>query len=134
MPLLRLAEAVEFFSDVASGLNFKRKGFRKLLEQCMSGDISEVCIAHKDRLCRFAFDLVQQVLRKHGTRIVIVEEHGDAANATAESELGDDIISIITVFGARLHGARGGRKRARRAEQEAENDGSVGGTGPVGGQ
>ena len=118
----------EVISDVASGLNFRRKGFRKLLERCMSGGVSEVCVAHKDRLCRFAFDLVQQVLRKHDTRIV-VEEQRDGA--TAESELGDDIISIVTVFGARLHGARGGRRKRVAKQQEAEDEGrdTVGGEG-----
>jgi predicted site-specific integrase-resolvase len=125
----------DVLSDVASGLNFKRKGFRKLLERCMSGGVSEVCVAHKDRLCRFAFDLVEQVLRKHGTGI-IVDEHRAEADTTAEAELGDDIISIITVFGARLHGARGGRRKHRAGgakQKETEDDrGSVsinGGTG-----
>jgi putative resolvase len=109
----------EVFSDIASGLNFKRKGLRKVLDRCIAGGVREVCVAHKDRLCRFAFDLIEHILRKHGTR-VIVDEHDPTTTPNAESELGEDIISIVTVFGAKLHGARGGRKRrVKQAEATA---------------
>lgn len=110
----------EVFSDVASGLNFKRKGFKKVLERCMQGGVSEVCVTHKDRLCRFAFDLVRHILKKHGTRIIVDES--DAA-PSPDTELSEDIISIVTVFGARLHGARGGRKKKRGSASETREDG-----------
>ena len=49
----------EVVTDIGSGINWKRKGFCSLLESAMQGDIEEIVVAHRDRLCRFAFDLVK---------------------------------------------------------------------------
>ena len=98
-------------TDVASGINFKRKGLLALLELCMQGKVREVCIAHKDRLCRFAYDLVEHLLARVGVQIV-VDKHND--DASPESELADDVVSIITVFGAKLHGARSDASRRKQ--------------------
>ena len=45
-------------TDVGSGINFKRKGLRTLLGEAQRGRVRQVVVAHRDRLCRFAFDLV----------------------------------------------------------------------------
>ena len=99
------------FSDCASGLNFKRKGLLSLLQLAFAGRLQLVRIAHRDRLCRFAYDLLEYVLRQHGAAI-----HVEASDlpATAERELAEDVLAVITVFGARLHGARSAGRRGRR--------------------
>ena len=110
------------FRDCASGLNFKRKGLKALLELVFAKRVRRVHVAHRDRLCRFAYDLLQFVLQKHGAEIVVDEHDGDAAEP--ERELAEDVLSVITVFGARLHGKRSGGKRGsrkrKRTEEEAE--------------
>ena len=40
-------------SDIASGINFKRKGLSTILDASLQGTIGEIIIAHRDRLCRF---------------------------------------------------------------------------------
>ena len=99
-------------TDIASGLNFNRKGLKALLQLCFEGRLQKVRVAHKDRLCRFAFDLLKHVLQEHGAEIT-VEEHDE--NASSERDLADDVLAVlavITVFGARLHGRRSkGKKR-----------------------
>lgn len=102
------------FSDVGSGLNFKRKGLQALLELAFEGRLRSVHVAHKDRLCRFAFDLLEFVLAKHGAQIV-VDAHADDAAASPELELAEDALAVVTVFGARLYGKRsaGNRRRNR---------------------
>jgi predicted site-specific integrase-resolvase len=45
--------------DVASGMNWKRKNFLKLMTQVSKGEIGEIVVGHKDRLCRFGFDFVE---------------------------------------------------------------------------
>jgi predicted site-specific integrase-resolvase len=114
---LRLAHPnATVFSDVASGLNFKRKGLRDLLKLVFQGRVRHVHVAHKDRLCRFAFDLIEYVFAQHGATITV-----DAESATSdEQELAQDVLSVITVFGARLHGKRSGQGRKRRREEEEE--------------
>ena len=113
------------FSDCASGLNFKRKGLLSLLQLAFEGRLRLVRIAHRDRLCRFAFDLLEYVFLKHGAKI-----HVEASDlpSSAESELAEDVLAIITVFGARLHGARSaGRRKKPAPTQEGEETGLGGG-------
>ena len=104
------------FRDCASGLNFKRKGLLSLLQLAFEGRLRLVRIAHRDHLCRFAFDLLEYVFLKHGTKI-----HVEASDlpSSAESELAEDVLAVITVFGARLHGARSsGRRRKPQGKEE----------------
>ena len=46
----------EIFEDIGSGLNYNRKKWNKLLEDCMLGSINTIIIAHKDRFIRFRYD------------------------------------------------------------------------------
>lgn len=114
------------YQDVGSGLNFKRARFCALLDAVHAGTVSEIVVTDKDRLCRFGADLVQWLLDKAGTRLVV---HSDAVERSAGAdadepdyghELSDDIISIITFFTARSNGQRAARNRKRRrADDEA---------------
>lgn len=93
----------EVVQDIGSGLNFKRKGLSWLLEQVMSGNVSKVVVAHRDRLCRFGYELIVQVLQHFNTTL---EVFGHDSVKEPITELGEDLLSIITVFSARYHGAR----------------------------
>lgn len=120
----------ELFSDVASGINFRRPGLQTLLVRVVGGGVSEVVAASRDRLCRFAFDLVESVLKLHGTRITILvladAELGSEAAAPGsqrsfEQELAEDLLAINTVFIARMQGRRAAafrRERSRRNQGE----------------
>jgi predicted site-specific integrase-resolvase len=44
--------------DYGSGLNFKRKGLKTILDHSFDGNLKEVVVTHKDRLCRFGYDLL----------------------------------------------------------------------------
>ena len=90
-------------SDNGSGINFKRKGFKTILESAIKGDIEEVVVTHKDRLCRFGFDLIEGIIKEHSNgKIVVLNQE----KTSPEKELIDDLISIITVFSSRLYGLR----------------------------
>ena len=54
----------ESITDVASGINFKRKGLSNILDACLQGTLGEVVVAHRDRLCRFGFDLLKLIIEK----------------------------------------------------------------------
>ena len=105
------------FSDIASGLNFKRKGLRELFRLAFEGKLRCVYVAHKDRLCRFAFELVEYVLSQHGATIVV---DSNSPQPSDEQELAEDVLSIVTVFGARLHGKRSGQGRKRERKEATE--------------
>jgi predicted site-specific integrase-resolvase len=102
------------FSDIASGINFKRRGLRVLLEHALAGRVSKVYLTHRDRLARIAYDLVEWLLKLHGTEIVLsVGTQSTETESHPEGEFVEDLISIVTVFGARLYGARSGSSRKR---------------------
>ena len=92
----------ELVQDIGSSLNFKRKGFVALLERILLGEVKEVVVAHKDRLCRFGFDLVKFIASKFKTDILVLDETRMSPN----EELVRDLVSIIHVFSSRIHGLR----------------------------
>ena len=92
----------EIIKDIGSGLNFKRKGFNSILDFAFKGDIGEVVVTHKDRLCRFGFELVLRIIESTNGKILVL----DKEETSPEKELVNDILSIITVFSSRLYGLR----------------------------
>ncbi|NCV80035.1 MAG: IS607 family transposase [Actinobacteria bacterium] len=89
--------------DIGSGLNFKRKGFQTILDTAIKGNLGEIVVTHKDRLCRFGFELLEAVISKcsNGTIVVL-----DQRETSPQEELINDLLSIITVFSSRLYGLR----------------------------
>jgi putative resolvase len=90
-------------TDIASGINFKRKGLATILDACLQRRIGDLVVAHRDRLCRFGFDLIQQLVSKAGGKIIVLE---DSTDKTSEQELAEDLLSIIHVFSCRQMGKR----------------------------
>lgn len=93
---------VVVISDLGSGLNFKKRGLAKLLSLIMSGQVAKLVVTHKDRLLRFGYELVEKMVKAHGGEIVVLEEQA----VSSEDELTQDVLSVITVFSAKLYGRR----------------------------
>jgi predicted site-specific integrase-resolvase len=91
------------YTDIGSGLNWKRKGLKTLLQRCMLGDVQKVAVAHKDRLARFGYELIEYIMAQCGVQLLCDHEND---HKSKESELVQDILSIVTVFSARIHGSR----------------------------
>jgi len=89
--------------DIASGLNYKRKGFNFILDEAIKGNIFEVVITHKDRLCRFGFECIERIISKSSDGIITII---NSKKTTQEQELVDDVLSIITVFSSKIYGRR----------------------------
>ena len=51
--------------DIGSALNFKRKGLKKIMDYAINGEIEEVIIAYKDRLCRFGYELIEYLITEY---------------------------------------------------------------------
>ncbi len=99
---------VEILTDIASGLNEKRRGLRKLFGYVVNGKIDVVVISYKDRLTRFGFKYLEEFFSSHGVRIEAVfgEEPKDL-----QQELIEDLIAIVTSFAGRLYGMRSHKKK-----------------------
>jgi len=90
-------------TDVGSGINFKRKGLKTILDSCLQGRINEVVIAHRDRLCRFGFELLQFIIERCNGKIIVID---NSTNQTTEQLLADDLLSIIHIYSCRKMGSR----------------------------
>jgi len=93
--------------DVGSGINFKRKGLQTILDACLQKTIGEVVVAHRDRLSRFGFDLIESLVTKAGGKITLLDV---PENKSSEQELADDLLSIIHIFSCRQMGKRSYKK------------------------
>jgi len=92
--------------DIGSGLNWKRKGMLKLLKEVMNGNVEEVVCLHKDRLCRFGFDLIEILFE---TKLIILNSSMKSQNF--QQELAEDLLSIVNVFVAKNNGKRSSENR-----------------------
>lgn len=95
------------FEYVGSGLNYNRKKWNKLLEDCMLGTIKTIIIAHKDRFIRFGYQWFEQFLKSNGVEIIVVNNE----TLSPEEEMIQDLISIIHVFSCRIYGLRKYKKQ-----------------------
>jgi putative resolvase len=103
--------------DIGSGLNYKRKNFILLMEMVERGEISEIVIAHKDRLVRFGFEWFEKFCQDHGTSILIL----NSESLSPQEEMTKVLLSIIHCFSSRLYGLRKYKKKILEMTKENEN-------------
>jgi len=106
----------ELIKDIGSGINFKRKGLRKILELGFQGNLSEIVVVHSDRLARFATDLLKWIIEQHGAKFTTMEDRMDVITHSPYEELAEDLLSIVTVFSSRYYGMRRYSKKRERDE------------------
>lgn len=92
----------DIISDIGSGLNYNKKGIKQLIELIESDSIDRLVISYKDRLLRFGSEILFQMCDYHNVEVVII----NSMDNTFENELVDDVLSIITVYSAKLYGKR----------------------------
>ena len=102
-------------TDVGSGINFKRKGLKTILDSCLQGIIGEVVVAHRDRLCRFGYELLQFLIERSGGYLTVID---DSIDKTSEQLLSEDLLSIIHIYSCRKMGSR--RYNDKRIETAIE--------------
>lgn len=95
--------------DYGSGLNYNRKQWNKLIDECMTNEIGTIIITHKDRFIRFGFDWFEKFLNKFGVKFIIVNNE----SLSPQEELVQDIISILDVFSCRIYGLRKYKKKIK---------------------
>jgi putative resolvase len=92
----------KIITEIASGLNYKRKGLQTILEQAMSGDSIKLVVTYKDRLARFGFELIQYIIERNGGSIVVLKNH----KLSPQQELTEDMLSVMHSFSSKLYGMR----------------------------
>jgi len=114
-----------WIEDYGSGLNFKRRGLRRLVTMILTGRVKQIIVAHKDRLARFGFELIEFIGQMNDCEIVVV----DGDDLSPKEEMVQDVLAMLHVFSARLDGLRSYKKKIREAlkhdqspQDQAESD------------
>ena len=103
--------------EIGSGVNDSRP---KLLKLLTDPAITIIVVEHKDRLTRFGFNYIDQLLAMQGRRVEVINQ---AENG--KEDLMQDFVRIVTSFCARLYGHRHSKRKTERiiAElRDEEND------------
>ncbi len=110
----------ELLTDLGSGMNYYKKGLKKLLNAILDGNVGRLVLTHKDRLLRFGAELIFALCEAREVEVVIINS---GTEIKFEEELAKDVLEIITVFSARLYGSRS-RKNQKLLEgmQQAVED------------
>ena len=101
----------EWISEIGGGLNFQRKQFLGLVDAIIAGEVAVLLIAHKDRLARFGFSLLEHLCETHDCRLLVMNTEA----LSPEQELVQDLMAITHCFSSRLSGLRTYRQALEKA-------------------
>ena len=78
----------EIVSDLGSGMNYYKKGLKRLLNHILANRISRLVITHKDRLLRFGAELIFAICEAKQVEVIILNQGEDT---TFEEDLAKDL-------------------------------------------
>jgi len=90
--------------DIGSGLNLNKRGINKIIHLGIKGKINELVVAYKDRLTRFGFELIEEIITKYSNGKIIILNKSE--EISQEEELVKDLMAIMNVYVAKMNGLR----------------------------
>ena len=99
-------------TDIASGLNARRKGITRLLAMIQNREVTTGVVSDRDRLAQFGWEFLETMFNGHGAQIVAL--HADE-ETTPQGELVEDMLAIVTFFAGHLYGLH-----SRKAKEVVE--------------
>lgn len=102
---------VEYVEEIGGGLNFKRKDFLEIVDRVLMGEVKTLIVAHRDRLARFGFELIEYLCKTHECELLVI----NSEKLSPEAEMVQDLMTIVHCFSSRLYGLRNYRKSIREA-------------------
>lgn len=105
------------FSDIKSGMSSDRKDFQELIRMIIQGKVELLVIENKDRLIRFGYEILEQIFKYFGCKILVLNDILE--NKTYQQELTDDLISIIHYFSMKNYSHR---RKLNKLRKELENN------------
>jgi putative resolvase len=96
------------YFDIGSALNYNRKKYAKLYQAIVENKVERLVIEYKDRLLRFGFEDFERLCALFGTELIVLDH--TKGSKSSESEMTEDLISIIHHFSMRLYSSRRGKK------------------------
>ena len=87
----------EIYTDIGSGLDYKRENWNKLLKQIENNEIDKIYVTYKDRFVRFGYEWFEEFCASHDTEIIVLNQK----QTSPEEELTEDLLSILHEFSER---------------------------------
>ena len=106
----------QIVTDVAGGLNWKRKGLLSILERLHRRNKLTLVVAHRHRLARFGSELIEWLVQQNGGSILVLNQH----DTSPKSGLTQDLLSVLHTFSYRLRGLQ--RHKAAIAQDKGLSD------------
>lgn len=100
-----------FIEDIGSGLNLNKKGIRKIINLAIKGKINKLVIAHKDRLVRFGYELIEDLIKDYSNGEIIILDKDEKQQKKPEEDLVLDVLQIMNVYVAKMNGLRRYKKK-----------------------
>jgi putative resolvase len=99
----------DIYTDIGSGLNYKRPNFIRLINQVLDNKINSIIISYPDRLTRFSFNFFIWLFEKYNVSLIIANN----IEISEEQEMTNDLISIIQHYESKLYGKRSYKNKAK---------------------
>jgi len=93
----------KIFQETASGIDFERKEFTKLINEVINKKINYIYITYKDRISRLSFMTLENMFKQFGTTIIPIF---DKENDNIEEDLFEELINIIHLFSTKIYSKR----------------------------
>ena len=106
----------KIIGDVGSGINFKRKGLRKIIDLAILNKLDTLVVSYKDRISRIGYDLIEFILVNYSNTKIIIDKHKEE---TVQEEIANDLIEIMTVYTGKISGMRSYKKDNSKKEEGA---------------
>jgi hypothetical protein len=102
----------DIIEDIGSGINFNRRGLRRIINLAITGKINKLVVAHKDRLTRFGFELIEDLIKEYSNGLLIIDNDKEHKKEP-EEELVYDVLQILNVYTAKMNGLRKYKKNIK---------------------
>ena len=104
LKLTHFAQSLPYFkqdnfisiSDLGSGLNYKKKGLKNLINLIFTGQVHTLILNHKDRLLRFGSEIIFYLCDLFKVKVIIIEHIADKSFEEPVRLLSDDVIELMT--------------------------------------
>ena len=64
-------------ADLGSGMNYRKKGLKRLLDGIVEDEVGRLVLTHKDRLLRFGAELIFSMCQARKIDVVIINQGED---------------------------------------------------------
>jgi len=100
--------------EVGSGMSDSRPKLKKMFNLVRNREVSKIVVEHKDRLCRFMFNVFAEFLSSFDVAIECVSIK---RSKSFEDELVEDMLALMSSFSAKIYGKRSAENRRKKKKK-----------------